>query len=71
MEGSQVPLSIDIVKTFTGRMHTGYLMTNEAGAVAIVRQGKRGGWFVQTEGFLCRTDMMLDARDLAIQELGA
>lgn len=56
-----------ITRTFTGSRHTGYLVENEFGAVAIVTEGKRGGYFVRTEAALYHTACLLDARDIAIR----
>jgi hypothetical protein len=58
-----------IARTFTGRMHTGYIVENEMGAVATVVQGKRGGYFVHTEADVFHVAGLLDARDIAVREV--
>ena len=60
---------IQITRLFTGYRHTGYLVENEFGAVATVTEGKRGGYFVHTEGGVARVPSLLDARDWAIAEV--
>jgi hypothetical protein len=67
-KGAAVP---NITRNYTGRMHTGYTVENEAGAVATVVQGKRGGYFVRTEADVFHVAGLLDAREIAMREVGA
>lgn len=65
MESNRREDALTITRTFSGHAHTGYVITNEDGAVAEVYASKRRGYFVRTEADLVLTDSLLHARSIA------
>lgn len=60
-----------ITRVYTGRSHTGYTITNDAGATARVYASKRHGYFVRTDTCLALIGSLLAARDLALSLVGS